>query len=69
MLDLAKLNQRIITAGLTPTELAALVGISKQRMYDITSGRKPNVTVKTLDRLATALRVNPCYLLKAGNNE
>ena len=50
--------------GLSQSAAAELAGLSRQRWNDIESGRKPNIELDTLDRIAAALGVKAKDLLK-----
>jgi transcriptional regulator with XRE-family HTH domain len=64
MLDLHKLKESRLKKGLTQTQAASAVGMSLGRWNDIESGRRANVSLKTLDRIARALGMDPKDLLK-----
>lgn len=64
-LDRAKLRQLRETQGLTMDDAAKLAGLpNRQRWNDIENGRKPNITLDTLDKIARALGVSAKDLLK-----
>lgn len=64
-LDRAKLRELRESRGLTMEQAAKLAGMpNRQRWYDVESGRKPNITLDTLDRIAAALGVKARDLLK-----
>jgi transcriptional regulator with XRE-family HTH domain len=65
MLDLEKLKRRRELLGFSMLEIAGRARLSKMGYWKIESGHTSNITLDTLDRLAQALRVNPCYLLKS----
>jgi len=61
--DLQKVERLRIRAGLTQGEIAAKIGMRGQRWNDIVSGRKANISIKTLDRIADALGIDSSELL------
>jgi transcriptional regulator with XRE-family HTH domain len=64
-LDLPKLKERREKLGLTMQQAADAAGLeSRQHWYMIESGRKANVTLETLAKLAEALRCKSRDLLK-----
>ena len=65
MLDLAKVKRIREKAGLTLEQAAAGAGFGNaQQWYLIESGRRANVTLETLDKMARALGVKPGELLE-----
>jgi len=64
MLDTAKMTSIREKAGLTQRDAAALAGMKSQQYNDIESGRKANVSVETLAKIAAALNVQPGEILK-----
>jgi transcriptional regulator with XRE-family HTH domain len=65
MLDLHKVKTLREKAGLTQEKAAAKAGIgTKQSWNAIESGRKANVTLEILDRIAKALGVKARDLLR-----
>lgn len=66
--DTQRLGDRIREArtmrGWTQAELAARVGIDHTGISHLESGRRENVQIDTLMRLADALEVTPQWLLK-----
>jgi DNA-binding XRE family transcriptional regulator len=64
MLDIAKLKTKRESIGLSPGEMADKAGLSRMGYYKIETGRQSNICLDTMDRLARALGVGPCYLLK-----
>ena len=64
-LDLIELRTRREAKGLTLDQAAVAAGFStRQQWYLIESGRRANVTISTLGRLAKALQCSPDDLLK-----
>ena len=60
-----KLRMLRLERELSMDAAAALAGLSgRQRWYEIERGLKPNITLETLDKIATALGVDPADLLK-----
>src|SRR4028118_2337789 len=54
--------------GLTQAEAATLAGMgNRARWNDVESGRRPNITMVTLEGIAKALKVEPAALLKGGH--
>lgn len=53
--------------GLTQTVLATKAGVDYRHYQDIEAG-KVNTSFKTLDSLAQALSIKPCFLLNFNNN-
>lgn len=65
MVDLAKVKRLREKAGLSQAAAAKLASIgSAQAWNNIESGRKANVTVDTLNKIAKALNVRAKNLLK-----
>jgi transcriptional regulator with XRE-family HTH domain len=62
-IDLQKIEQLRRKAGLTQGEIAFRVGLTKQRWNNIVNGRCANISIKTLDRIAGALGIDPAELL------
>lgn len=63
-LDTAKIRTLRTDAGLTLAQASKLMGVSgSARWSDIETGRKANVTVQMLGRIASALKVDPRELL------
>jgi transcriptional regulator with XRE-family HTH domain len=63
-LDLVKVRELREKRGLTMEQAATKAGMpSRQRWYEIESGAKPNITIDTLDKMATALGVKARDLL------
>ena len=64
-LDVVGLNVKVLRTKkrLTQAQLAELVDVHEKYIGKIESG-KQNITLKTLNRLSNALRVNPVELLK-----
>ena len=64
-LDTMKIKQRREKLGLSQEDAARLAGLSsRQRWHHIESGRKPNITIDTLESIAQALQCKPADLLK-----
>lgn len=63
MLDLAKIRELRKGLKLTQAEIAARAGVSLPRWNDIEKGRKPNITLDTLDVIARVLGCDPADLL------
>jgi transcriptional regulator with XRE-family HTH domain len=65
MLDLAKLKTLREKAGMSQAQAAGKAGIGTRQSWSaIESGRKANVTLELLDRLAKALGVKSRDLLR-----
>lgn len=65
MLDTKKIEARRKSLGLSQEEAASRAGLkSKQQWHAIESGRKPNVTMGTLDKIAEALMCESRELVK-----
>jgi transcriptional regulator with XRE-family HTH domain len=65
MLDLAKVKALRTKAELTQEQAAARAGLGTRQSWNaIESGRKANVTLEVLDRVAKALGVRSRELLK-----
>jgi transcriptional regulator with XRE-family HTH domain len=62
-LDVQRIERLRIKAGLTQAEVAAKIGLSRQRWNNVVKGRSANISVKTLDRLAEALGTESTELL------
>lgn len=64
-LDNAKIRKLRLAAGLTLAEAATRAGIGRPQMWsDIEQGRRKNLTIDTLERIARVLNVRPGELLK-----
>ena len=64
MLDLARIRQLRERQGLTQEDAARQAGLAgRAKWNDIESGRKANVTIKTLGAIARALECRPADLL------
>ena len=51
--------------GLTQEEAAKLAGLgTRARWNDVEQGRRTNITMETLEKIAKALKVEPSDLLK-----
>jgi transcriptional regulator with XRE-family HTH domain len=66
MLDCSKIKKLREALGLSQEEAATAAGLKAGRTQwnDIESGRRSNVKLDTLGKLATALGVDPAELLK-----
>lgn len=65
MLDTAKMEQRRRALDLSQREAAVRAGLAgRQAWNNIASGRKANVTLETLSRIAHALECDPRELIK-----
>ena len=65
MLDIEKMEDRRRTLGLSQHEAAVRAGLAgKLAWNNIISGRKANVTLETLKRIAGALECDPRKLIK-----
>ena len=64
MIDTAKMQSKREKLGLSQSEAAGLAGFTRQRWNDIESGRKDNVELATLYKIAEALRMKARDLLK-----
>lgn len=64
-LDADKLKAERERLDLTQEEAAKAAGVgSRQRWNDLESGRRKNVSLDTLGRIADAFGIDPCKLLK-----
>ena len=65
LLDTAKMRSLRLARGLSQQDAAARAGIrgGKTRWADIETGRRVNVTLETLGRIAAALECEPSELL------
>lgn len=54
--------------GVTPLEMAGALGISRQYVYNIESGRKP-LTYVLLAKAADYLKVSQLSIMKADSNQ
>ncbi|WP_428938846.1 helix-turn-helix domain-containing protein [Fontivita pretiosa] len=64
-LDLDKLRELRQRRGLSMEQAAKLAGMAnRHRWWDIESGRRPNITLATLDAICRALKCKPQDLLK-----
>lgn len=64
-LDAKRLRELRIVAGITQAEAAERAGLTgKQVWSDLEKGRRSNITLETLDRIAAALGVRAKDLLK-----
>ena len=65
MIDIEKIKSRREKLGMSQEEAAQKAGVgSRQRWNDIESGRKANVSIETLDKVAEALGMKARDLLK-----
>ncbi|MGE5611211.1 MAG: helix-turn-helix domain-containing protein [Bacillota bacterium] len=65
MLDVEKIRELREKAGLTQQQAAELAKLkSRQHWNEIESGRQTNITMDTLERIASALGVKAKGLLK-----
>lgn len=66
MFDAECAERRRLELGLTQEKAAERAGLAggRQKWNDIVSGRKANLTLRTLDRIARALRCSPKDLVK-----
>jgi transcriptional regulator with XRE-family HTH domain len=64
LLDTSKIAAAREKAGLSQAAAAEAAGITRQRWNDIEKGRKPNIELDTLQRVAEALGVKAKDLLK-----
>ena len=65
MLDVAKIKSLREKRGLTQEQAAEKSGFgTRQRWNDVESGRKSNVSIDTLDKIAATLGVKAKDLLK-----
>lgn len=66
MLDCGKVRRLRESLGLNQVQAAALAGLKagRQQWNDIESGRRANIQLDTLGRIAEALKVDPSELLK-----
>jgi transcriptional regulator with XRE-family HTH domain len=70
VLDIVKMRRLREDAGLTVTEAARRAGWKdRRRWHAIESGAKKDISLKTLDRIADALRVEAKDLLKSCDRE
>ena len=64
-LDLDAIRRRRESIGMSLDQAATAAGFStRQQWYLIESGRRANITISTLGRLARALQCSPDDLLK-----
>jgi transcriptional regulator with XRE-family HTH domain len=64
-LDAQKIRDLREQLGLTQDKAAKLAGLSRAQVWsDIENGRRANLTIETLERIAAALRVKARDLLK-----
>lgn len=64
-LDVAKIKSLRLARGWTMDEAARRSGLgTKQRWYELESGKRPNIGIQTLERVAAALGVKVSDLLK-----
>ncbi len=63
-IDTDKIRRLRESLGLTQAEAARRAGIPFQNWNDVEHGRRPNLTVATLERIAAALGVKARDLLK-----
>lgn len=62
--DFSKITAMREKRQLTQDEAARAAGMkTRQQWYAIESGRRPRLSVDTLEKIATALGVPPCELL------
>lgn len=65
MLDTKKMEARRKALGLSQEEAASRAGLAtRQQWNNIVSGRRSNVTMETLDKIAEALNCNSRELIK-----
>lgn len=64
LLDTSKIAKAREKAGITQSDAARAAGVSRQRWNDIEQGRKPNIELDTLERIAKAIGVKAKDLLK-----
>ncbi len=65
MLDTGKMEQRRRALDLSQREAAVRAGLAgRQAWNNIASGRKANITLDTLNRIARALECDPRELIK-----
>lgn len=65
ILNHERIKQLRTERGLTQEEAATLAGIgTRARWNDVERGRRPNITMETLEGIAKALKVEPAELLK-----
>jgi transcriptional regulator with XRE-family HTH domain len=65
LIDFGKIKERRLAMDLTMEEAAKRAKLkSRQQWSDIESGRRPNMTIETLGRVASALKLQPKDLLK-----
>jgi transcriptional regulator with XRE-family HTH domain len=65
LLDTRKIRELREAAGMTQAAAAARAGLPGPQVWsDIENGRRPNITIETLDRIARALGVKAAELLK-----
>jgi transcriptional regulator with XRE-family HTH domain len=70
LLNPAAIKARRESLDMTMDDAAAAAGFKgkarRQVWYQIESGTRTNITLDTLARIAKALKVSPCDLLKGG---
>lgn len=64
ILDIDKIRTAREKLGLSQASAADEAGVTRQRWNDIEGGRKPNIQLETLEKVAKALKVKPKDLLK-----
>lgn len=64
MLDKRKVRKARQARDMTQAEVARLCGMEKETISRFENGERDNITLDTLDRLASALQVKPAELLK-----
>ena len=62
--DFAKIERLRVRAALTQAEIGQRVGLSKQGWNNMVKGRRPNLSVQTLERIADVLGVAIAELIK-----
>ncbi len=66
LLDVAKIKDRREKLGLSMAQAAAKAGLSgPQQWFDIETGRRDSITLRTLAKVAAALQMSARSLLKA----
>ena len=64
MLDKRKVKKARKARDMTQAEVGSLCGMEKETISRFENGERNNITLATLDRLATALQVKPAELIK-----
>src|SRR3954467_7954789 len=67
MLDVVEIERLRVARGLSQKQAAAAAGLSGcQHWKNIVTGKRAGITLRTLGRIASALRVSPRQLIRDG---